>query len=34
VTVTGVFGGMDEEEVPELAATTLKEIPAPNDPYE
>jgi hypothetical protein len=33
VTVTGKFrpGGTD---VPELAATSVVQIPAPNDPYE
>jgi len=33
VTVTGVFqpGG---DELPELAATSVVEIPAPDDPYE
>jgi uncharacterized repeat protein (TIGR03943 family) len=34
VTVTGTFTGMDRDDVPELAATSIVEIPAPNEPYE
>jgi uncharacterized repeat protein (TIGR03943 family) len=33
VTVTGMFDGEDDE-LPELAATSVVEIRAPNDPYE
>jgi uncharacterized membrane protein YcgQ (UPF0703/DUF1980 family) len=33
VTVTGVFQTVHDE-VPELAATSVEEIPAPDDPYE
>jgi len=34
VTVTGTFTRLDDQEVPELAATSIVEIPAPEDPYE
>ena len=34
VTVTGTFAGVDDDDVPELSATSLVEIPPPEDPYE
>jgi uncharacterized repeat protein (TIGR03943 family) len=34
VTVTGTFAGLADQDVPEIAATSIVEIPAPEDPYE
>jgi uncharacterized repeat protein (TIGR03943 family) len=34
VTVTGTFHGVDDQDVPELSATSVVEIDPPEDPYE
>jgi putative membrane protein len=34
VTVTGTFRGVDDDDVPELSATSIAEIPPPEEPYE
>lgn len=34
VTVTGTFGGLGDDDIPDLAATSVVEIPPPEEPYE
>jgi uncharacterized repeat protein (TIGR03943 family) len=34
VTVTGTFAGVGDDDIPTVTATTVTEIPAPDDPYE